>query len=143
MIGAFIPGIMIALAYAVWVAFIAFVKPAAAPAVAGSSGDEMQLFKRVINHLIPALLLIGAVLGSIIAGIATPTESAAVGAVGAIVLAMIKHLGDHFLRRHDETKAENLLFLFWIGFVGLLIGLGVTVGGVGVLSLLLDRKSVV
>jgi TRAP-type mannitol/chloroaromatic compound transport system permease large subunit len=135
--GAFLPGIMIALAYAVWVALVAFVRPAAAPAITGADGDEIRLFKRIINHLVPALLLIGAVLGSIIAGIATPTESAAVGAVGAIVLAMIKHLGDHFLRDLDATKAENRLFVFWMGFVGLLIGLGLTVGGVGVLSLLL------
>jgi len=135
--GAFIPGLLIALLYAVWIMLIAFLRPSSAPALGGHGLAGRGVLRRIVNNLLPALLLIVAVLGSIMAGIATPTESAAVGAIGAILLAMIRALGEHFGREWTPERVETVMFRFWTGFVTLTALAGATVGGVGVLTLLL------
>lgn len=135
--GALIPGLLIASLYALWVGFIAFIRPNAAPALTAIvSREPTVLYKRIINNLVPALLLIVAVLGSIIGGIATPTESAAVGAVGAMVLAMIKLIGDHYAAGKNLAEVEHFRFIFWVCFVGGIIVLGLIFGGIAVLNIL-------
>lgn len=88
-VGSLLPGLMLAGMYALYVVGVAFFKPASAPAlpleVRGDSAG--QLAKQVVLVMVPPLLLILVVLGSIFAGIATPTEAGALGAVGALVLA--------------------------------------------------------
>jgi len=88
-IGSVIPGLMMAGAFALHVLVVAFLKPEVAPAlpedVRVAAGKDMG--KRVVQVMIPPLLLILLVLGSIFFGIATPTEAGAVGCLGAIVLA--------------------------------------------------------
>lgn len=88
-IGSVIPGLMMAGAFALHVLVVAFLKPEVAPAlpedVRAAAGKDMG--KRVVQVMIPPLLLILLVLGSIFFGIATPTEAGAVGCLGAIVLA--------------------------------------------------------
>jgi len=77
-----------------------------------------SLFVRVVLALLPPLLLILAVLGSIIAGVATPTEAAAVGAVGALMLAMIRReLSMHRLQEvvRSTTKITTMVFMILIG----------------------------
>ncbi|MBD0270275.1 MAG: TRAP transporter large permease subunit, partial [Cyanobacteria bacterium Co-bin8] len=90
-LGALIPGLMLAGSYALYVLAVAFFKPNAAPAlppeVRKISGAA--LFKQVLKAVVPPVLLIVAVLGSIFFGLATPTEAGAVGAVGACILAAI------------------------------------------------------
>jgi tripartite ATP-independent transporter DctM subunit len=87
--GALIPGLMLALSYAIYCLVIAFLRPHVAPALplAERSIGAGVLFLRVLKVLVPPVLLILAVLGSIFFGIATPTEAGAVGAVGATLLA--------------------------------------------------------
>ena len=85
--GAFLPGLMLVLLYSGWVLVRAFLDPKAAPALTMDAAERRGLAKRVVLVLLPPLGLIVAVLGSILAGIATATESAAVGAVGAGILA--------------------------------------------------------
>ena len=93
-VGALIPGLMLAGSYMLYVLVLALVKPEVAPAIPKEqrtiSGGK--LFLRVLGSVLPAVLLIVAVLGSIFTGIASPTESAAVGAVGASLLALITGL---------------------------------------------------
>ncbi|TVR81032.1 MAG: TRAP transporter large permease subunit [Rhodospirillales bacterium] len=84
--GAFIPGLMLVSFYMAWVAFKAISDPASCPALAISDAQRRRLFLDVLTSLLPPMILIVAVLGSILGGIATPTESASVGAVGAILL---------------------------------------------------------
>ncbi|HIG75953.1 MAG TPA: TRAP transporter large permease subunit [Bacteroidetes bacterium] len=86
---ALIPGVGLALAFALTVAVIAWRWPEAAPPLPASErpDDLRQLAGRVGKVLVPPLLLIGVVLGSIFAGVATPTEAGALGAVGAALLA--------------------------------------------------------
>jgi len=88
-VGALIPGMILVVLYIVYIYVVATVKPEAAPPIPqevldGISKADMR--KRVMKALVPPLFLIVAVLGSIFAGIASPTEAAAVGAVGASIL---------------------------------------------------------
>jgi tripartite ATP-independent transporter DctM subunit len=85
--GAFIPGLMLAGAYMLWVIWKAVTDPKSCPALVVTAEERANLLRDVMVSMIPTLALIVAVLGSILAGIATPTESASVGAVGAMLLA--------------------------------------------------------
>ncbi|MCB9959522.1 MAG: TRAP transporter large permease subunit [Rhodospirillaceae bacterium] len=82
---ALVPGLMLVGLYIAFVLVLAALKPEAAPAMRDSA-DPIDL-KRTLMMLTPPLLLIVAVLGSILGGVATPTEAASVGAVGALMLA--------------------------------------------------------
>lgn len=88
-LGALIPGLMLSGSYALYVLIVAFFRPHVAPALPleARSMTKSALAKRVLKAVVPPLLLIFAVLGSIFFGLATPTEAGAVGAVGACGLA--------------------------------------------------------
>jgi tripartite ATP-independent transporter DctM subunit len=88
-LGALIPGLMLAGSYALYVIAIAWLQPDLAPAlpIEARTMTKTALVKRVIKAVVPPLLLIFAVLGSIFFGLATPTEAGAVGAVGSCGLA--------------------------------------------------------
>ncbi len=92
-IGALLPGLMLVGLYALYLLAVALIKPAMMPAFPAAERRDIsagQLLQRVVLVLLPPLFLIFAVLGSIMAGVATPTEAAAVGAVGALLLASFK-----------------------------------------------------
>ena len=88
-IGSIIPGLMMAGVFALHVLIVAFLKPELAPPLPPEVRNigKKALTKRVINVMIPPLILILLVLGSIFFGVATPTEAGAVGCVGAMFLA--------------------------------------------------------
>ena len=88
-LGAVIPGLLMTLAFIVYVGLLAFTRPDLAPALPREVLEAPGLGRRVIRVMIPPLVLILLILGSIFFGIATPTEAGAVGCVGAIVLAAI------------------------------------------------------
>jgi TRAP-type mannitol/chloroaromatic compound transport system permease large subunit len=85
--GAFIPGMILVVLYMAWILIQAVVNPASCPALLAEGEKIDDLGHRVATALVPPGILILAVLGSILAGIATPTEAAAVGCVGALLLA--------------------------------------------------------
>ncbi len=89
-LGALIPGLMLAGLYALYVVFISFVRPQDVPALPPEARtlSGAKLVRRSLIVVVPPLLLIFAVLGSIFTGIATPTEAGAVGAAGACLLAI-------------------------------------------------------
>lgn len=90
--GAIIPGLMLVGFYIAYQAWRAYTDPASSPAMPPE--DDMtrkELYNRTLRALIPPVTLIISVMGSILAGIATPTEAAAVGAVGSILLAGERH----------------------------------------------------
>jgi tripartite ATP-independent transporter DctM subunit len=87
--GAFIPGLVLVSLYVSWIFFKAIVSPSSCPALVGEEGRPDDMARRVVRVLLPPAALIILVLGSILTGVATPTESAAVGAVGAMVLAAL------------------------------------------------------
>lgn len=87
--GALVPGLMLSASYAIYVLFAAYRNPLLAPALPLElrtiSGRALAL--RVLKVMVPPVLLILAVLGSIFRGLATPSEAGAVGAVGTLILA--------------------------------------------------------
>ena len=89
---ALIPGLALTACYGIWILILAVLRPNEVPALPAEARAEAegQLLKRVVVSMIPPLVLIGVVLGSIFAGVATPTEAGALGAVGAMVLAALK-----------------------------------------------------
>ena len=88
-LGAFIPGLLLAGLYVLYVGVISLLAPHLAPPIPAAERAALparELRRRVVRGLIPPLALMAAVLGSIFFGIASPTEAAAVGATGALVL---------------------------------------------------------
>ena len=87
--GAIIPGLLLVAAYATYVLLVAILNPEAAPSVKQQEKvNRRDLLVALVKGLFPPVILMVAVLGSILMGIATPTEAASVGAIGAILLAM-------------------------------------------------------
>jgi tripartite ATP-independent transporter DctM subunit len=86
--GALVPGLLLVLFYALYQLAYGFMRPENAPPVTMlEQVSRWELVTRVAASLVPPLFLMVAVLGSILAGIATPTEAASVGAFGAVILA--------------------------------------------------------
>ncbi len=119
-LGGLIPGLMLAGFYALYVGGVAALRPAAAPALPPEIRDASgaRLLWQVVTVLLPPLILILLVLGSIFAGIATPTEAGAVGSVGAMGLAAVhrrldrKVLGD---ASRETTKLTAMVIFLLIG----------------------------
>lgn len=105
-IGATLPGLLITAAYAIHIVIASWLRPDIAPAlppeVRNIGGKNLGI--RVIQAMVPPLLLILLVLGSIFFGIATPTEAGAVGSLGAVILAW----GNRQLSWASLRKTSNL-----------------------------------
>ncbi|GGF70639.1 C4-dicarboxylate ABC transporter [Terasakiella brassicae] len=88
--GALIPGLGLVGMYIIYQLIVAWLKPETSPAIPDEELNVEGLGKRIAHALIPPIILIVAVLGSILAGVATPTEAAAVGSIGALLLAGLR-----------------------------------------------------
>jgi tripartite ATP-independent transporter DctM subunit len=113
---ALVPGLILTGSYAVYTMLVAWLRPTWAPALP----PEQRLDKgavlalRVLKTMVPPLTLILVVLGSIFAGVATPTEAGALGALGAMVLAALnKNLGRATLEAAmEETSRLTIMVVF-------------------------------
>ncbi|MGE5502980.1 MAG: TRAP transporter large permease [Actinomycetota bacterium] len=115
--GAFVPGFILTGLYAAWVMMTTIVNPSAAPALPPEARTlrGFNLLKRVAFSLVPPLVLIFLVLGTIFLGIATPTEGGAMGATGALILALAKRKLDwSLLRQAMDTTAKLSSFVVFI-----------------------------
>ena len=130
--GAFIPGVALAGLFALWVGLVALFKPGSAPALVIDDEQRRGLGLRVITALLPPLMLIVAVLGSIIAGVATPTEAASVGAVGAMLLTMVKLSAESLLASTEQ--AQRWMAGTWVGLIAGAVVLGLLAGATAVLT---------
>lgn len=118
--GALLPGLALVMLYLLWLGVLTFIRPASMPPLPpeARSHTGAALWRRVAVVLLPPLLLILAVLGSIMAGLATPTEAASVGALGAVLLAMaqkefsVARLGEV---ARATTQVTSMVFLIFIG----------------------------
>jgi tripartite ATP-independent transporter DctM subunit len=88
--GALIPGLLMVALYICYLIYKAIVDPDSCPATPVPEEERAGLGLEIATALVPPLLLVGAVLGSILGGIATPTEASSVGAVGATILAALR-----------------------------------------------------
>jgi tripartite ATP-independent transporter DctM subunit len=116
--GALLPGLLLVGLYLIWQIVLAVLRPQASPALVEAGQRREGLAGQVLVALIPPAFLILAVLGSILAGIATPTESAAVGALGAMVLAGLRRrLRLDVLRQvmRATTQISSMVFLILLG----------------------------
>jgi tripartite ATP-independent transporter DctM subunit len=115
--GALLPGLILSSMYVGYVLLLTIIKPESAPALPPEARTlrGLQLFVRVLTSLVPPLVLIFLVLGTIFLGIATPTEGGAMGAAGALILAMIrKRLNFKLLRQAMETTGKLSSFVIFI-----------------------------
>ncbi len=115
--GALVPGLGLAALYGVWVLIVSLVKPSAAPGCPPESRTlyGSKLVVKVFTSMIPPLVLIFLVLGTIFLGVATPTEGGAMGATGAIIMALVKRrLPFSLLRQAVESTAEMTSFVMFI-----------------------------
>ena len=120
--GAMIPGLILVVFYIIYIFVLATLKPELAPSVSREEimeGKEDQSFaQQMLRGLVPPLLLIMAVLGSILMGVATPTEAAGVGSFGAMCLAAIqKQLTKERLHQvlMDTMSVTSMVFLILVG----------------------------
>lgn len=115
--GALIPGLLLVCCYILYLVAVALFKPEAAPAHPEAERTGATTW-HIIKALAPPLLLVILVLGSILAGVATPTEAASVGAVGAILLSLAKgSLSLPILKQvmQATTQVSSMVFLILIG----------------------------
>ena len=115
--GALIPGLMLVLLYIGYLVIVAFAKPAVMPAHRRDDSDTVSV-ATILHALLPPLLLIFAVLGSILGGLATPTEAAGVGAAGALLIALQRRsLTLERLREimRSTLKVSSMVFMILIG----------------------------
>lgn len=112
------PGLVLVGCYVLYILVISFLKPDIAPAVIVLEEDKKGSLQRALFAILPPLTLIILVLGSIFAGIATPTESASVGALGSMILAAMyrklswKVIMDSCL---ETVKITAMVFAILIG----------------------------
>ena len=109
-LGALIPGLLLAGSYGLYVLVLALVRPQVAPALPASERTQQgwALLRRSLHAIVPPVLLIFAVLGSIFFGIATPTEAGAVGAVGACLLAAMNRRFNWALLQAAATATARI-----------------------------------
>ena len=116
-VGAIIPGLLLVSLYMIYLAGVAWLRPHMMPA-ANSTQQEALSLARISKALFPPLLLIFAVLGSILAGYATPTEAASVGAVGALFLALANqqlNLSTLKSSMQQTVRITSMVFMILIG----------------------------
>ncbi|MEO1751680.1 TRAP transporter large permease subunit [Thiofaba sp. EF100] len=114
--GALIPGLLLVVLYALYLAWLAWRSPARMPAAPAS--EPRASIGPLLQSLWPPMLLILAVLGAILGGIATPSEAAAVGAAGALLLAALRgQLNRAMLAdaARASTRMTSMVFLILIG----------------------------
>src|SRR3546814_5752809 len=96
--------------YILYQAVVAWLRPHSSPAIPRNErlfGSGLSLVQQVIRSLVPPIVLIVAVLGSILAGIATPTEAAGVGAIGATLLAGHRLAEDRPDRKRTRLNSSH------------------------------------
>ena len=115
--GAMMPGLMLVTMFIIFIYFYAKIYPDSCPAIE-TTRSRSEIYFEALKYVLPPLILILLVLGSILLGIATPTESASVGAAGAAILALtkgeltFKNLKDVSL---STVKLSSFVFAILIG----------------------------
>lgn len=120
-VGALLPGLLLVTLYIAYLLWLAWRRPGTVPAIPKEQRKEMRqsgLLRLLLAGLVPPLFLILAVLGSIIMGIATPTEAAAVGTLGASLLALVRRKVSVAMLRdvvENTTKITSMVFMILLG----------------------------
>ena len=113
--GAIIPGLLLVALYLIYIIAVALLRPDYAPPAAQQNKVSL---KELTSSVLPPILLIVAVLGSILTGIATPTEAAAVGAIGALLIALLSKtlsLGQLYESCESTLRTTAMVFFILVG----------------------------
>jgi len=116
--GAVLPGMLLVGLFVIYIAIISWLRPRWAPAIPKAELDAIspgQLLTRVCKAMFPPLFLMMAVLGSIFAGIASPTEAAAVGAVGATLLTVANRKFSMQILQEVMQTTVRMVFIILCG----------------------------
>ena len=116
--GAILPGLLLVGLYAAFMVFKAITDPKSCPATPVPEDEKAGLMREVFVALLPPLLLIIAVLGSILGGVATPTEAASVGSVGAMLLALLRRRIDFAILRQAVISTATITSMVFIILFG-------------------------
>ncbi|CDP53072.1 TRAP dicarboxylate transporter, DctM subunit, unkn own substrate 6 [Devosia sp. DBB001] len=116
--GAILPGLLLVALYAGFMIFKAITDPKSCPATPVPEAERGTLGRDVVVALLPPLLLIVAVLGSILGGVATPTEAASVGSVGAMLLAALRRKLDLGILRQVVISTATITSMVFIILFG-------------------------
>ncbi len=115
---AVVPGLLLVTLYILYILALSWIRPDAAPAMERSELPYGRIVIQALKAILPPLLLIVAVLGSIFAGLASPTESAAVGVIGALILTIAKGSFSWSTLRYaslETVKLSAMIFMILIG----------------------------
>jgi len=116
---ALMPGLTLVGVYVVYILIIAYLRPEVAPSLKiDDTQDRRENIKKALLAIIPPLTLIILVLGSIFAGIATPTESASIGALGSILLAALYRRLSYSMIRDaalETVRTTSMVFAILVG----------------------------
>ena len=142
---AFIPGFLLVVAYIVYILIKAHLSPDDAPAIPQAEINAFKgegFLKRALMAFVLPLLLIVAVLGSIFQGIASPTEAAAVGALGATILTLVQGQMKMSVLKDvmkETTHLTSMVFMILIGATTFALVFRGMEGDDYLISLLLDK----
>ncbi len=115
---AIIPSLVLVGFYLIYIVSFTTLKPLSAPAIPSTDNDQIALIKNALSNIVPPLALIIIVLGSILSGIATPTESSALGCVGALILSKFYGKLERVLitdAAKETVKVTSMVFAVLIG----------------------------
>lgn len=116
--GSVFPSLVLIGLYLLYMVYKAFTDPQSCPATPPTQDEKATLVRDVLSSLIPPLALMVAVLGSILGGIATPTEAASVGAVGAMVLVIIKRRFNFAIVRQTCISTATITSMVFVLLLG-------------------------
>ncbi|WNF36509.1 TRAP transporter large permease subunit [Bacillaceae bacterium IKA-2] len=128
-----VPGLLLASAYCVYILFICWKNPSYGPALSAEESAAMPMRQKIIGslvNLVPPMILVIAVLGSIFAGVATPTEASGVGAFVALIMTFVyrqfsfKMLSESV---YDTAKTTAMVMIILVGataFASMFMALG-------------------
>ncbi|NLA51111.1 MAG: TRAP transporter large permease subunit [Alcaligenaceae bacterium] len=132
--GALIPGVLLGLLYAVWVVFVAWRDPEAAPSVQPEEQiSKAALAKMLIVEAVPPILLILGILGSMLVGIATATEASAIGCLLSFIFVVLrgKFRWKMFFSALYETGRTSAMILYIVVGATAFTGVFNITGGLG------------
>jgi len=116
--GALLPGFLLVGLYLAYTIFKAITDPESCPATPVPPEEKKDLLREVAVSLLPPMLLILSVLGSILGGIATPTEAASVGAVGAMILAALRWRLSFTILRETTVATATITSMVFVILLG-------------------------
>jgi tripartite ATP-independent transporter DctM subunit len=115
------PGVILVLLFLLWIITLTFIKPESVPAMPDEELEKFkgsQKVKKILNAFLLPSILVVAVLGSIFAGIASPTEAAGVGALGAVILTLLRGQFSLAVLKNVMLRTTSLTSMVFMILVG-------------------------